>query len=889
MSILHRITNRMLWMNRTRTLVTVIGIMLSMALFVAVFEGAYSGLAYLRSVTGSEEGFWEGAYIDADRAAADAAAAQREVKETALLERVGVETDSAEDRPLLVIDAAQEPESKLLGLQLTEGRLPETEGELLLPLSFFYGADQTPDPSGFRARYAVGETLTVPLDTGERTYTIVGYYNPLYRELTRTVPYPDGYALTAGQGSGSYTVLFTLHTPLLFNRFAESQTTHLISHTSLLRYDGVDDGSLFMAMLYGFVAILAILIMFGSISLIYNAFSISVSERTRQYGILKSVGATKKQIRRMVLHEAWLMSLIGVVPGLGLGLAGIGVTLWAIAPIFDKMLTLASGYRMQLVFHPLSCGIAALLCIGTTLISAWIPAKRAMRLNAIEAIRQSADVRLSPREVKTAKLTEKLFGFSGTMASKNFKRNRKRYRATVVSLAMSVILFISASTLTMYLQDSVFSAVGSDPADLVFSHPEGDLAAQDALFHRLRNAEHITGGFYEYYTDRLSRLGESNLTDDYLQYSYFSGYDEKDMTEVHFLFTDDETFDRLCRQSGIDPKPYYEDDGHALLLSNRLLIRIDDKKIRYDIFKPGVFPCEIETIPDTAPDGMRRITPELPNIDPSVFGETDDLLAYYPSDAMNALYEAGSIEKIWSRELDAADVFDPALIELRPVLHESLTIDGVADGTGFPEYPYQVVVLFPASRMASVPDTTHGAYMSFFVSDSAAAEQELRDILAECGIKGNFSLFNLAESRETERLLILVLNVFAYGFITLISLIAVANVFNTISTNILLRRREFAMLRSIGLGQRGLRSMMNLECIIYGAKALLWGLPISALVSVAIWRVASGPEELAFRIPWHSVAIAVGSVFAVVFATMLYAMHKIKRDNPIDALKNENL
>ena len=134
-----------------------------------------------------------------------------------------------------------------------------------------------------------------------------------------------------------------------------------------------------------------------------------------------------------------------------------------------------------------------------------------------------------------------------------------------------------------------------------------------------------------------------------------------------------------------------------------------------------------------------------------------------------------------------------------------------------------------------------------------------------------------------------VVNIFSYGFITLISLIAAANVFNTISTNINLRRREFAMLKSIGMTPKSFTRMMNFECLLYGFKGLLYGLPVSFIVTLMIYRSICEGLEMAFFIPWYSIAIAVGSVFLVVFTTMVYSMRKINKENTIDALKNENL
>ena len=150
------------------------------------------------------------------------------------------------------------------------------------------------------------------------------------------------------------------------------------------------------------------------------------------------------------------------------------------------------------------------------------------------------------------------------------------------------------------------------------------------------------------------------------------------------------------------------------------------------------------------------------------------------------------------------------------------------------------------------------------------------------------SLYDAAEYGQRTRIVVVIVSVFAYGFITLISLIAAANVFNTISTNVSLRRREFAMLRSIGLSEKGLRKMMNYECVIYGLRGLLWGLPASVVMTYVIYRIASGVLTISFYIPWYSVAIAVGSVFAVVFATMLYAVRKLRRDDLVETLKSES-
>ena len=178
--------------------------------------------------------------------------------------------------------------------------------------------------------------------------------------------------------------------------------------------------------------------------------------------------------------------------------------------------------------------------------------------------------------------------------------------------------------------------------------------------------------------------------------------------------------------------------------------------------------------------------------------------------------------------------------------------------------------------------------MYFRAKDHKTVYNKMRTALGE-GRYITANLYDLAESLESNRNMILVANVFSYGFITLISLIAIANVFNTISTNIHLRRREFAMLKSIGMTRGGFNRMMNYECLLYGAKSLLYGLPAAAGVCWLIYKSVYIGMDTEFTLPWGSVAVAVCSVFLVVFVTMLYAMRQVKKENPIDALKNENL
>lgn len=202
-----------------------------------------------------------------------------------------------------------------------------------------------------------------------------------------------------------------------------------------------------------------------------------------------------------------------------------------------------------------------------------------------------------------------------------------------------------------------------------------------------------------------------------------------------------------------------------------------------------------------------------------------------------------------------------------------------------------ITFLYPYSAISAITDRdieSVETILYFRANDHKSVYNKMYSILEEKELPV-LRLYDDVENGEAMRALVAVVNVFSYGFIILISLIALANVFNTISTNIALRRREFAMLKSIGMTQKGFNKMMNYECLLYGIKGLMYGIPVSFGVTYLIYRSISGGWETEFFVPWYSVVIAVGSVFLVVFATMIYSMRKIKRDNPIDALRNENI
>ena len=923
MNVFHRFTRESLIRNRSRTLVTIVGIILSVALLSAVTEGAYSGVQFLRRSVEQRAGSFFGYFDNLTEGEASQLTQSHEITKSTTWQDIGwAAIGSSNDyKPYLHVVSVDADFRSLVAVNLTCGRMPEKAGEILLPdhlltnggVSIPVGETITLDV-GRRVydgdtldadiSFAEGETLE---NTRPSTYTVVGTY-ARFDYLIEDFGCPGYTALTCTENGGSVRLFARTASAEKFPAFLAAQSAVADDYrvnSELMNCYGVTGYANINSVIYGMAGVLLFLIAFGSISLIYNSFSISVSERTRQFGILKSVGATKKQIRGSVLYEAELLCAIAIPAGLVLGCAGIGVTLYCLRDSFG-FLTAGDSYtdpvQMKLVLSPIALVVSAAVGLVTALVSAWVPARRAVRIDPIRAIRQSEDIAVRGRDVRTSRLCQKFFGFEGMLAVKNFGRSRKRYRATIMGLFLSVTLFISASSFCAYLKDAVGNVAdsGGAQADIYYDLKGGDAAKVQSLYDLLRSVQGVDGSVYYSESWMSTAAPAANVTADYRRVieQTFATDQELPAGQVPFaanvLYIDDASFRGLLRANSLREEDYFNADAPLALAANTVSGTLEtDGQTQW-------YRCAVldeSRLPVTLTDKtvLDRDGYEYSGQTREVSGETYYL--YYTTEYMKTLWD--------SYEENHGMVYDESMALAVPE-SEAVVRSDYRVGAAVKESPYYVdgsmlTLLYPRSVMTAMLlngqvdtenlpgyDASDSVKMAFTARDHAEVTRQMGSLLSEQGIS-RAELTDRAEQDESRRAEVTVVNVFSYGFIILISLIAMANVFNTISTSISLRRREFAMLRSVGLTQKGFRRMMDYECLIYGLRALTCGLPASFVMTLVIYLIVGQAFARSFYIPWYSVAIAVGSVFAVVFATMLYATGKIRKENTVDALKNENL
>ncbi len=899
MNVLHRFTRKTLLENKTRTIVTIIGIILSVSLITAVTTLFSSLQTFLIDTVVMEDGKWHGLVTDVSSDQLQQVKSSNEVQAYGTIQTVGyaaLEDGQNEYKPYLYVAGIDSGFQELMPITITSGRMPENEKEILLPehlaldggieyqlgdildLDLGSRTNAAGESLNQSTSYTSGEEAEILTPKIHKSYVVVGFYE---RPSFENFEAPGYTALTyAGEKtSEEMTLYLQMKDPKQIFDFTKShfQKNGIQYHYNLLRYIGASDEQSFNTVVFSMAGILIAIVMMASILLIYNAFSISVSERTQQFGLLSSIGATKRQIKQSVLYEAFLLSIIGIPLGVLTGIVGIGITLKLTADLFATSFFGMSKATMHLSVSAASIFIAIIIGMITVLLSAYWPAKRAVHYSPIDAIRQNADVKIKSGQVKTSKLTYKLFGLEGMLAKKNFKRNKKKYRATVISLFVSIVLFVSASSFCAYLRQSVGAVIQDVEYDIVYSYTPDttEKISLDTLYQELFGVDGVTKGSYFSSTNREIQIPMDAVTEDFLSFYQEHLYDQENgnsenqtlTMSAKILFVNDQMYETYLKENGYDATIYMDaQNPTAIAISHlRLYLPDEEKYYTFQVLKDQNLSLDLTFIK------------EIPGYHLVGDGVSED----------------GSSVYSYQKKDGSGDSLD--LTKEQATEKKTIRIGAVSDEKLFGMdnyYGEQICILYPYRAMTSMIGESYAQELMsemIFQSNNHKETYAQQVKVLEDHTLSEGRLYDITESVETNRALLTIVNVFAYGFIILISLIASANVFNTISTNLHLRKREFSILKSVGMSEKEINRMMRYECILYGLKGLLFGIPVSVFITFLIYRSIARGLEQAFFVPISSLLIAIVSVFAVVFATMLYGRSKLKKENIIDVLKSESI
>lgn len=848
MSILNDLTIKNLKLNKKRTIVTIIGIILSTALMVGIGLLFSSFQDYMIRETISYNGKYEAEYGDVSLDKLNSI----DKKDFSYFYQKAIgfsKFDSANEyKPYIYISSVDK--EYFNELHLISGRFAENDSELVI-------SNHINTNGG--ASYKIGDTITLKYGerviegvntlanneyyeeetlniVGEKTYTIVGIVERSNFEDYSASGYST-FTLDMNDKEGIVNVFVMFNNKKKIIKQSEDLAKKLgynnaISYNStLLALYGESTYGNIMKSMITMIVIMLSLVSIGCIVVIYNSFAISVMERKKEFGLLSSIGATKKQLSYTVFFEALIEGIIGIILGICGAYIGIGTVILIINNLIGDILVL----KLNLVTNIVFIIIPVIFMILVIFISALVPSKRAAKVSPIEAIRQNDDIKVNKKKIKTGKLVNKLFGIEGEIALKNIKRNKKKYRVTIVSLFISIVLFISFSSYMNYTIDTASSVMGEVPYDYQISYfgDDNDIDALDKISEIIKSND--VKEYVSYSASNLSIIGNYTYSDEYLDF-YKSAYGDdgiKALTNLKYQYIsiyilDDISYNKYKELIGLDK------DSVILLNKFKGVSYGNNKRVNYDI--PVINNGDI-------------------NIKICNFDDNDE-------DVDTTKYCNKKIDNIFitNKSFDLIEEFS-YMSDFKLIVNKKL-YDNISDsGTHYTQYNI-------------ISDNTDNI-------DKLTKELDKYD---------NVNYTNVKESMKQANNMILVVKILMYGFIGLITLIGVTSVFNTISTSMALRKREFAVLRSIGLTRKGFNKILFFESLFFGLKSLIYAIPVSLGVTIIIhYALADMMSINSIVIPWKAIIISIVSVFVIVLLTMMYSTSKIKKHNIIEQIREENI
>ena len=886
MQILNRLTIRNLKLNKRRTIVTIIGIILATALLTAVATMAVSLKESVTLRSKKVDGDFHLLLYDMTDKEKESVINNRQVESYYETHEVGygvLDGCVNDSKPYVYIEALDSDTFEKAEINVTSGRLPEDDSEIVISSHI---------KTNGGVKYNLGDKIT--FDIGDRTYNgkklyqndtyredeqleakqtktykVVGICDRLpYGEEPRTAPgysvitlankadtslnksdiylrfnkkaLKDRYDLTADILGVDKTLFNKLNSGKLEDKEIQTLKSQLDKthsyyiNNSLIKYEAFYDSS--VAFVYNMAAVVMVIIIITSAVCISNSFAISINQKTKQYGMLASIGATPRQIRKNVFFEAAFMGVIGIVAGIGGGLSAS----YILVVLSNKMLI--DTFEMSIVYAPSLLGalLSIVLAIVTIVLSALVPAIRASRMSPIMAINHSEDIKIKSKSLKTPKLIGKVWGEGGVLAYKNMKRNKRKYRVITISIALSVSTFIALYGFMSLLTESV-NRYANDKIDLrVYMSSYKSMSVDEAnkkvsnIVNRINNETNITDftfarGFY------ASLKDEPKYSSDYKEVNkYEAGLAENNGYYISIISLGNEEYGKYIKKLGISKETA---QSGGILVDNTYQYINNGNDIKYfniyDGYKAG------------------------------------DVLTY----RIDTSNSSKSLDN--SKSSDDTTLYDIRIVALsneRPFGYDN----------AYTSYGYLIVSDDYMNRIDT--KNTDSTLLNINCDDPDKAQ----DILVnEFNIGQNY-IFNAAQERRNDEKLILTMKIFLYGFIAIVSLIGITNIFNTVTTGMELRGKEFAMLQSIGMTKKEFDKMIRLESVFYGSKALIIGVVSGTILSYVIY-ISAGESQLKYTLPLLAIVMSVIVVIILLLGIMKYSIAQIRKQNIIETIRNENI
>ena len=862
MNLYTSLTLRYLKQNKRRTLVTIIGIILATALICGIGNICTSFMDYQMRGQIQSSGSFYATFTDIDKEKASVITKSSGVSEYGYKKNLGSVIWDKKNSTSLDINVFDKNTINSFQITLKKGSYPKNESELIVTQDLLNKWNKK-----------IGDKIT--LNLGELIYDDMGMISKLKNSQKTTfkivgtldkAPYNSklfaitGFDINTVNKNEKFDVSICTKNPkdiyntaisigkniglvkednpkdesYNYNEQANLYFKDIEYNEGLLRLLGASSYSNINITLLLIVGLVASLVIIATIATIYNSFSIAISERKKQFGILNSIGATKSQIMKLVFLEGFLVSIVGIPIGLLSGTVAIDIVFKVIKTFFKT--SMFGELDLRVVFSPIVLIVSTLVILLTIFISALIPAINAAKISPLEAIKNSSNLKVG--KIKSSKLVKKIFKTEGELAYKNLRRNKGKFRITLFSLVISIVIFISFNGFVdMFIEANQIN-YGSITNDLTLY--ENNLLTKEEVQKTIDELKKINGlkdvAIDKGYNLNLNvHVDEKNINKDLRESLKQSDYVDMDNSTYNFF----------------DSKLYTPGD---FSISN---IKLSEGKFDRKTAKAenGVILVRYSYQESLAKKGKVVLS------------------NYKVGDTLNCT--------ITSYDSDGKESEKEVKLKILAITDEILT-----GNNQYPETSFGVVAYDDLIPSLGIKDDESSSN-SYYVATNQ--EKSTRDEVKKVAEENNLSVIDSIDEAQKLEQTMNVMKIFVYGFIVVISLVSVTNIINTISTNINLRKREFAIIKSIGVTPQGFKKMIYMESILYGILSLLYGIPIGICMNVLMNKILEGVITVQTLIPYKAILICVVAIFIITFIASYIPLKKISKENIIDNIRQESI
>lgn len=837
-----QITNRYMKENKKRTALTIVGITLATVLIFAVGTFLLSFRdSYISSIRAEED--YEFQIRDINKDQVDKVINNAEIKDSSIFNQGEVYSLKDSAKTVNLSSGNKDYFEKIKTKEILEGREPEKTGEVIID-----GSEKV------LLKANLGDEYTLIGPKGEIKAKIVGVYKAARYASEGPIAFTTYLENSAINEESNYTVYVNLNSEkdkqeimnkVISNANIEIKDGNRIENTELLYLTGNGSGSSITGALKNMAIFVVAIIMVCTITVIYNSFNISVMERIKYFGILKAIGATPKQIKKIIFKEGILMGLIALPIGCLVGFIGLkyGMKIF----IGDDLLIFLKNFDVK--FYPSIILATAGLVSVTIWLSILGPARKAQKVSAVEAMRNKNEIKIGKIKRRRGKLVEKIFGIEGSLAYKNTRRTPFRFFVTVIALTVSLILFNVFYGFLDYTKQIVSQMYMNIVFDSSLTKAnEGEEFTQDEINEVNKNIS--AKEKYECY------LGYSNLA---IPIDRVNGeYEGKTNRPLGSDIIDDTGYREITRAS------IYIEGEKELKLAEQYLI---DGKIDMEALKNGGVVL-IDSTKTTNEDGSKEIIRATDY-------KVGDKIKIPKLDNYSSKNEAANDTNI--REAIKANNFIE--VPVVAIVEKDPFVGSYVSGG--------VELLFHKEGSTKLFGEVNPNSLLFdFEKDENSRVEVIKYVDGIKDAKG-YAYEDIGDEVNQMEQTLGQIEFFVYCFIGIITVISIVNIFNTISTNLLLRRKEFSTLRAIGMTENQLRKSVMLEGTLYGVFAAIFGGIGSTALLLLLIKISGGLADVEYHFAYIPFILSIAAAITVTYISTMIPLRKLRDLSIVEGINDD--